>query len=270
MDKKKLAIIGTGNMGLSIIHGIINSELYDKDEIVALEKNLDIQQQIEKSLGISFVSSLEELSNSEIILLAVKPQDIEEVSKSLSKYIFEKTLIISVAAGVTTNSLQKYLKNKAHVIRAMPNTAVSTRAGVSALCTGSYNTNNDLEKAKEIFESLGTTIVIKENMFDIISALSGSGPAYFFYIIEALVNFATKKGFDKKTSLKLVIETCNGAVKLLQKTQNSPRELLEKVTSPNGSTAKAIEIFDKEKINDIIESAIEGAIQHNIEMGTNK
>ncbi|MBT7461228.1 MAG: pyrroline-5-carboxylate reductase, partial [Waddliaceae bacterium] len=214
MSNKKIGIIGVGNMGLAIISGAISSGVFTKDDIIAFEKNEVRQKHIESTIGICFASSLQDLARCELILMAVKPQDLEDVSKSLSEYILPETLVVSVAGGVTTETLQKYLSGKGHIIRVMPNTPVSVCSGVSALCIGDRCTEEDIKKTQKLFQSLGTTLVIKEDMFDAISALSGSGPAYFFYMIEALAASAIQRGFDEKTALNLVIETCYGAIKL--------------------------------------------------------
>jgi pyrroline-5-carboxylate reductase len=264
---KKIGVIGTGNMGSAIIYGALKSKVFTKNDILAYEINKDLQSHIEDSTGIQFTSYLKDLAHCDLIVIAVKPQDIKDLLNILGKYINEDSLIVSIAAGVALSSLKTHLNNKGHIIRAMPNTPVSICVGVTAICIDEKCSNIDISQVENLFNSLGTTIQIKENMFDSISALSGSGPAYFFYIIEALVKVAIQEGFDEKTALKLMIQTCSGAIKLLQSTDKSPEELLQKVMSPKGSTAEAIKIFEKEHMPQIIKNAIKSAIQRNKELG---
>lgn len=267
VEDKKLGIIGVGNMGSAIICGALNSGIFTKNEICAFEQNEERKLHIKETLGVEFVSSLGEISCCDSIIIAVKPKDTEKLLRELSGYIQPDTLIVSIVAGITIETLQKHLSNKGHVIRVMPNTPVFICSGVSALCLGENCNNEDLEAVQKIFRSLGTTILIKEDMFDVISALSGSGPAYFFYVIEALVASAVQRGFDENTALNLVLKTCEGASKLLETTRKPLKDLRQEVTSPGGSTAKAIDLFAKKGLPDIIDKAIEAAIQRNKEMG---
>lgn len=257
-------------MGSAIIYGVLKSKVFTKNDILAYEINKDLQSHIENSTNIQFTSSLKEISSCHLIVIAVKPQDIQDLLEKLREYIHPTSLIVSIAAGITLNSLKTHLNNKGHIIRVMPNTPVSICEGVTAICMDEKCSDTDILQVKNLFNSLGTTIQIKEEMFDSISALSGSGPAYFFYIIEALVKITIQEGFDKKTALKLITQTSSGAIKLLQSTNSSPEELLQKVMSSKGSTAEAIKVFEKEHMSQIIKNAITAAIQRNKEMGATK
>jgi len=267
MSDKKIGVLGAGNMGSAIILGALNSGAFNKDEIIAFDRNEAKRRSVAEATGIVFTSSLRALAGCGLILIAVKPKDLKDILKDLSESISSETLIVSVAVGVTTRTLQDYLDGKGHVIRVMPNTPVSISSGVSALCTGIGCTDKDLEKVKELFKPLGMTIMIEESMFDAVSALSGSGPAYFLYIIEAMAAKAVSHGFDEKTALNIVMETCNGAVQLLKSTGKSAQELRREVTSPGGSTAEAIKIFEKANVSNIINDAVDAAIQRSKYMG---
>jgi len=263
----KIGIIGVGNMGLSIIQGALAYKVFTAKDFLALSRNKAKQAQVEKLTGIDFAKSIQEIANCEQIVIATKPQDIAETLTLLEKYINESSLIVSVAAGITLKRLKQYLKGKGNIIRVMPNTPIAIGRGVSALAIGDSCHEKEIALVQKLFSSMGMTLIVKEEIFDTISALSGSGPAYLFYFIESFIAAAVSEGLEKKAAYDLVISTCSGAMQLLKNSDHDVSFLRKKVTSPQGSTAEAIKVFDEEKLFEITHKAVKAAILRNREMG---
>jgi pyrroline-5-carboxylate reductase len=263
----KIGIIGIGNMGLAIIQGALCSKVFSPKDFLAYARNITRQTQVENLTGIDFAISLKEIASCEQIVLATKPHDIPEVLSLLKKHIAENRLIVSVAAGVTLESLKQHLGGKGHIIRVMPNTPIAICQGVSALAIGENCQKKDIDMVQKLFSALGTTLIVKEDVFDAVSALSGSGPAYFFYFIEALIDSAVKEGLEEREASDLIIGTCNGAIQLLKNSTHRVSTLRKMVTSPQGSTAEAIKVFDDSNVFEIVHKAVKAAISRNKKMG---
>ncbi len=194
---------------------------------------------------------------SDIIILAVKPQDIGEVLKEIKPYVKEK-LIISIAAGVTTFSIEKALPG-ARVIRVMPNMPAMVGKGISAISCGRFATRRDLKITFRIFSNLGEIIEVKEKMMDAVTAVSGSGPAYYFLFTYLLAKAAEASGLKKSIALKLARATFIGAAEVIRSRKLSMEELVKKVASKGGTTEAALKVFKQEKLEAIIKKAVKHA-----------
>ncbi|MFA6118994.1 MAG: pyrroline-5-carboxylate reductase [Parachlamydiales bacterium] len=264
---RKIGLIGIGNMGLAMVRGALFSKVFTSNDFLAYSRNLIRQREVKDLTGIDFTKSLQEIANCKQIIIATKPQDIAEVLNLLEKHITNNSLIVSIAAGVTLKSLKKYLKGKGHIIRVMPNTPIEICQGVSALAIGEECNEKDICLVKSFFSAMGKTFIVKEDFFDIVSALFGSGPAYFFYFIESMIDAAVKEGLDKKVACDMVIGTFDGAMQLLKNSIQDVSSLRKMVTSPKGSTFEAIKVFDKSSFFEIIHNAVKAAISRNKELG---
>ena len=191
----------------------------------------------------------------------MKPHIVETVITDLTEKIsHSKTLVLSIAAGITIQNIESWSRPDIPIIRAMPNTPSLVKAGITALCANSYVTLNQKKKAESIMSAGGTVLWLEdEKLMNIITAISGSGPAYFFYFMESLVQAAILEGIDEKLAKKLVLETTIGAAQLASETQESLSILREKVTSRGGTTEAAIEVFEAYDVNEVIKKAVSAA-----------
>lgn len=263
----KIGIIGVGNMGLAIIQGALRSQVFSAKDVLAYSRNSTRQTLVKNLTGIDFAKSLQEIAHCAQIVIATKPQDIAPVLELLAKHIKENSLIVSIAAGVTLKRLKQYLRGRGHIVRVMPNTPVAICQGVSALAIGDRCLEEDIAQVQKLFSALGRTFIVQEAIFDTVSALSGSGPAYLFYLIEAMIDAAVKEGLEEGVACDLVISTCNGAMQLVNNSDQGVSALRKTVTSPQGSTAEAIKVFDENNVFAIIHRAIKSAILRNKELG---
>ena len=203
------------------------------------------------------IGRLVQISN--IIILAVKPQDIEEVLKELRKVIKNDQFVISIAAGMTTNFIERSLGKKIPVVRTMPNMPALISQGITAVAAGRYAQKADIDLTCKIFDTLGKTVVVEEELIDAITAVSGSGPAYVFLLMECMIKAAESLGLKKELAADLVKTTFAGSVNLLLKKNIEPEELRMKVTSKGGTTQAALDVFMNKKIDEIIRKALVAA-----------
>jgi pyrroline-5-carboxylate reductase len=245
--KNKIGIIGCGNMGSAIMSQNRGLLVFDKDP-----KKIKTAKKYYKARGAFDILDLIKKSN--VVILAVKPQDINIILREI-RSAYQKQLIISIAAGITT----KYIEDKisgARVIRVMPNIAAQVKSGISAICKGRFAINSDLTIAKSIFNKIGKVVRVKEKDIDAFTAIAGSGPAYFFYFIEALSDAGKRLGFQERQMANFVIEVAKGSIKLLVESKLSARELREKVTSRGGTTEAALNVFKHDRFNQIVREAV--------------
>jgi pyrroline-5-carboxylate reductase len=263
---KKIGIIGLGNMGSAILNGLISSRAVGKAALIGFDKEPARRAGARKKYSIPISRSVSELvTHCDIVIIAVKPQNIGEVLKEISFY-GKGRLYISIAAGITTRRIEKALGGKPRVIRVMPNTPALVGEGISALCKGRYASKSDLKTADEIFSSVGEAVELNEKYFDLVTALSGSGPAYFFYLKEALIGAAVRLGMDNKTAKKLVLQTALGSARLLLESGHEHGLLRQHVTSKGGTTERAIAVFEKAKIKETVARAVRAAARRSKEL----
>ena len=204
--------------------------------------------------------SISELARiSGVIIVAVKPQDIDEVLSELSRVLTKDKVVISIAAGITTAFIERSLKGKPRVIRTMPNMPALIGQGITAVAKGRFARPGDAALACRIFGHLGETVVVKETLLDAVTAVSGSGPAYVFLFIECLIKAAVSLGLKKDLAADLIKATFAGSVNLLLKENIDPAALRAKVTSKGGTTHAALKVFMDRKIDEIIEQALKAA-----------
>lgn len=247
MKNKTIGIIGCGNMGTAIIRQNPSLVVFDrdKDKVAALKKRYKIKEAFDIQ---------ELIKTSGVIIIAVKPQDIDEVIDAI-KPIIDKQLLLSIVAGITTKYIEKRIGTQVRLVRVMPNIAAQVRSGISALTKGRFAKKNDLLIAEKIFAKLGKTVIVNENYIDAFTAIAGSGPAYVFYFIESLSEAGKELGFSEKEAVGFVKEVFKGSIKLLEESALTARELREKVTSEGGTTEAALKVFEHERFNDIVKKA---------------
>lgn len=267
MDKT-IAFIGAGKMATAIIKGLLGSSLFDKNHIIASEPNKDYAHKIEQELGIKMVhNNREAAAQADIILLAVKPFVVKDVLTEIEDRIDDSKLIITIAAGISTNRVEEILEKTARVVKVMPNTPALLGEGMSAVCKGLHASDDDFECVKEIFSKVGKVISAKEDDIDAITGVSGSGPAFYYYIINQIAKAGEKLGLDYKTALTLSAQTALGAARMVLETGVEPQQLIANVTTPGGTTAEGNKVLQESNIAEILFETVDKTAQKSELMG---
>ncbi|URQ68110.1 pyrroline-5-carboxylate reductase [SAR86 cluster bacterium] len=266
--KETIGFIGAGNMATALISGLINSD-QSASKIIASSPEQEHLEKLSKDFGIKTTNNnLEIVDNSDIVILAVKPNIVQAVIDEIKDVATDKDiLIISIAAGVKIEKIESQLGSPMRVIRAMPNTPASIMEGVTAICANSNAQSNDIENAKLLFECVGKITHINEKDIDIFTALIGSGPAYIFYLIESLLDSSKNLHLPEQEKKDLLASMISGAANLVLNSDESPNVLRKKVTSPGGVTQTAIEEFETEGLKEILSKSMIAAEKKSIELG---
>ncbi|MBU6459527.1 MAG: pyrroline-5-carboxylate reductase [Proteobacteria bacterium] len=261
-----LSVIGGGNMARALIGGLIDTG-WPAEHILVTTRSPESRAKLLRDLGIRELSSLSEIHRSDLILLAVKPQQLFDVAKEIQPYLSGQ-LILSVAAGISTSLLRKWLNGYSRIIRAMPNTPARIHAGMSGLFATPETSESDRILAQNIFTAIGRIVWLeKEDDMNALTALSGSGPAYVFYMMEALIEAGIAEGLTTEISTALTLATFDGASRLAMASQEEVNELRTKVTSKGGTTEKALEIMIRANIKHILHQAVSAAAHRSREIG---
>lgn len=256
-----ICFIGAGNMAQSLIGGLIASG-YDKQNIIATDPTAEQRDLVTQIFGIQcFADNSEAINKADIVVLAVKPQIFKHVSKTLQTSIKQKKpLVISVAAGIRTNDINSWLGGNNSIVRTMPNTPALIQTGASGLYANDAVSEEQCSQAEHIMRAAGITVWVKEeSQLDVVTALSGSGPAYYFMFMEAMEKTATELGLDAQTAHLLTIQTALGAAKMALESHQDCQTLRQNVTSPNGTTERAIQSFEKSGLPNMVEKAMKAA-----------
>lgn len=255
-------------MAQAIACAVINAKLFKPEQLLAYDPAAERQQLFTEQLQIPMARDNAELAQrARTIILAVKPQQVPDVLDQLSAQLSPDHLVISIAAGISTSFIQQRLNKPIPVIRTMPNTPLMVNAGVTALCKGTEATDEHLAQASEIFAAAGQVVLLEEKLIDAVTAISGSGPAYFFYLAEAMIQAGLDLGIDKPTAAKLAAMTCFGAGKMMLQSSDPPEQLRAKVTSPGGTTAAAIDTLEALGAKQAWISAINAAQRRSRQLG---
>ncbi len=266
---KEVGIIGGGNMGEVLVSGLITGNLVHAEHITVSDVDMERRIYLTKKYGIATTENNEEaLTGADIVILAVKPQSMGEVVAGISNSIDESQLVISIAAGISTKFIEDYLGKGIHVIRVMPNTPALIGEGAAAIAGGKHVTAEELGIAQQIFDSIGISVTVKEDLIDAVTGLSGSGPAYVFTIIEALSDGGVNMGLARDTSLKLAAQTLLGAAKLCIESGKHPAQLKDMVTSPGGTTIAGLKALEDGKLRSTLMTAVEVATRRSKELGS--
>ncbi|MCD6220830.1 pyrroline-5-carboxylate reductase [bacterium] len=252
----KIGIIGFGNMGRALAEGIISDKKFTFDDVVVSDKNKK-KISIAKKKGFKTAGNKEVAKESDVIILSVKPSFIEEVIEEINPVLDNRKLLISIAAGVKIKSIENRLKRKTPVIRVMPNLNVKVKMGIIVYCKGKYAKDKKYDLIfNETFSSLGIVMKMPEDKFDTITAISGSGPGFIFYIADVLEKICEKKEIESKKAVALVKGLFYGSGKMLFESEKTPQELKNMVCSPKGTTIAGIEVFEKINFPKIFEKVV--------------
>jgi len=256
----EIGVLGSGNAAEGIVHGILRNSVLLDDRMIASDPHEARRKVFADRFHITVTDDNRRLvENSYIVILAVKPQQFASVCEGIADLMHEDHLIVSIMAGVSTKTIESaFPKGNVRVIRAMPNLPIHVGAGMAGVCKGTYAQEVDLLRAQRIFEAGGRCIVIEdEARMDAVTAISGSGPAYFYYFVEALTEAGTKAGLTQAQSEILAKQTCLGAARMMIESGEPPGDLRTKVTSPGGTTQAALEAMQGANVFDHI---VEGVL----------
>jgi pyrroline-5-carboxylate reductase len=245
--QKKIAVLGCGKMGTILLESFLERKLITAQEAIATVQHGERSQELSHELGGVLVSTDNRaaVAGSEIVLLCVKPQVLGQLLEEIAPAVAPSTLVISIAASTTTSFIQQKLGKNIPVVRAMPNTPAMVGAAMTAVCAGPAATATHLETAKHLFESVGRALVVDEKYMDAITALSASGPAFAFVILEALAEAGVKVGLPREMATTLIAQTLFGSAKLALETGHHPALLKDAVTTPAGCTIEGLMELEK-------------------------
>ena len=260
-DGMTLGVVGAGVMGQTLIRGLLSSGLVSRERLWAGDKSSALCESAAQELGIPVETDYQSrLATADLILICVKPADAPVVLSTIRNAgLRRETLLISILAGVATDRLEALLGTENPVVRAMPNTPCIVGEGMTVVCRGRYADKSDLERATQIFEAVGKCDPIDEVHFNAITALSGSGPAYQFLIMEAFADAGVRVGLPRELALKLVAQTALGAARMVLSTGRHPASLRDDVTTPAGCTIAGLLMLEDGRIRSVLARAVEEA-----------
>ena len=268
MSTVQLGFIGAGNMAEALARGILGARLLEAGQMIASDPDQGRRDLFEDELKIPTTSDNRAvIEQAHVIVIAVKPQVFDKALAPLGSLFGPKKLLISICAGLSTRHIEETVADGTRVVRAMPNTPMLAGRGMSAVCAGKNARPADVAKAQRLLGAAGKVIRVPEDLMDAVTAVSGSGPAYFFYLTELLAAAGVKVGLSEDDARLLARVTFEGAAKLLAESAEGPHELRRRVTSPGGTTEAAIKTFDALGLAKIVSAAVEAARDRGRELG---
>jgi pyrroline-5-carboxylate reductase len=271
LSGKRIAFVGAGNMAEALIKGLVASEKVLATNIIASGRRGERVQKIAQRYGIVAATDNKHcVKDASIVVLAVKPQVLAGVLDGIAEQVHADALVISVAAGVTTGTIEAHLKPGTRVVRSMPNTAAKVGRSATAIAAGAHAGEEDLDVARAIFEMVGRVVVVDEVHLDAVTGLSGSGPAYIFLIIEALADAGVKVGLSREIALQLAAQTLLGSAHMLLETGEHPGALKDQVTSPGGTAIAGLHTLEAGGLRTTLINAVEAATRRAKELGDAK
>ena len=266
---KKIAFIGAGSMAEAIISGLVAKEVVDPGNISVINRsNEERLNYLKEEYGINPVRTPEELlKGAHMAVLAVKPKDILSTMQTIKQSIEENTLFLSVVAGVDTESLEGIAGKPIAIIRAMPNTSAAVGKSATALAANAHTCDAQLQSAVSLFETIGSVTIVEEEQLDAVTGLSGSGPAYIYYLVEALEKSAESIGLEPDAAKQLILQTLSGAAEMLQRSPKTPAVLRKEVTSPGGTTEAGLKALEAHHVQEAFITCVQEATAQSKRMG---
>lgn len=261
-----IAVLGAGKIGEALLSGLLTGGRR-VDDLMFTERHPERAAELTARYGVRAVDVATAAKEAAVVVVAVKPQDIEPLLDELAPYADQNTLVVSLCAGLPTALYQRRLADGVPVVRVMPNTPMIVGEAMSAISPGRHATNDHLDTVEELLSVVGMVVRVPESQQDAVTALSGSGPAYFFYLVEAMIDAGILLGLPRAVAEKLIIQSAVGAAAMLAKTGEHPVILREAVTSPAGTTIMAIRELEKHGVRAALLAAIEAARDRSQELG---
>ncbi len=262
-----LGFIGAGKMATALCRGIVGAALFQAAEIVASDPSNDQRKRFSEETGARTTPSNPEACRASTVILAVKPQVMREVLEEIGPLLEPDRLVVSIAAGISTAQIEAAAPEPIRVIRAMPNTPMRVAEGAAALCKGAHATDEDIARARRLFEPCALVLEVKEELMHAVTALSGSGPAYAFYVAEIMAKAGVDMGLSEGDAVALTNRTLLGAARMLTETGEPAAKLRKDVTSPGGTTEAALRSMEKNSVPDHVAQAILAACARSKELG---
>jgi pyrroline-5-carboxylate reductase len=266
---KRIFFLGAGSISEAIIKGLLETEAVAPRQItICNRQNAARLDHLHETYRVAVSAERrDDIAAADVVLIAVKPFDVAVALAPVSDAISAHQLVISVAAGVTTATIERRLAADVPVIRAMPNTSSFVQASATALCRGHHAGDSHLLLARHLFAAIGTVTTVEETAMDAVTGLAGTGPAYIYYVVEALLEGGIAAGLDEQICREMLLQTVAGAAKMLHATGHPPAELRRQVTSPNGTTMAGIGVLDEGAVKDTFRRAVLRATERAGELG---
>jgi pyrroline-5-carboxylate reductase len=266
-DPRRIAILGCGKIGEALLAGLLSTGWRRADEIVVTARRDERLAELAERHGVVATrSNAEAVSGAGVVVIAVKPQDFDVLLGEIGGLLSPEQVVVSIAAAVPTSTIERRLAEPVPVLRAMPNTPATVHEGVAGLCAGAHAGEEHLRAAEEVLTHVGSVVRVPELYMDAVTAVSGSGPAYFALLAEAMIEAGILLGLSREVSTELVVQTMLGTAKLLRDEKMHPVELREMVTSPGGTTIRAIHELEQAGVRAAFLNAIQAAMVRSREL----
>ncbi|GGF97490.1 pyrroline-5-carboxylate reductase [Paenibacillus abyssi] len=257
-------------MAEAIIAGMVKMQIVKPDSISATNRSNPVRlNQLADAHGIQADPALKYryIQEADILILAMKPKDIKNTVEEIGEYTTKDHVVVSVAAGIKTETISGLLGHEAPIVRTMPNTSALVGQSATGLCGGKTAQEEHIEVTSKIFESIGSVFRIPEENMDALTAVSGSGPAFFYYFVEAMLDGAKSVGLEEGLAKELVLQTMLGATSMLMQSGKEPSELREAICSPGGTTLAGLDVLQSHSLNDTVKACVEAATKRAVELG---
>jgi pyrroline-5-carboxylate reductase len=267
VEARRIAVLGAGKIGEALISGLVSSGWREPAELWATSRRQERVDELTERYGVrATTSNAEAVSGAAIVVVAVKPQDIEALLGEIGGLLAEEQTVLSIAAAIPTSLIEGHLLARVPVVRAMPNTPSTVHEGIAGIAGGAHAAETHLAAASEVLSHLGRVVRVPESQMDAVTAVSGSGPAYFALLAEAMIEAGILLGLSREISTQLVVQTMLGTAKQLRDTHTHPVELREMVTSPGGTTIAAIRVLEMAGVRAAFLNAIQAAMDRSREL----
>jgi pyrroline-5-carboxylate reductase len=267
VDERKVAILGGGKIGESLLSGLLSSAWREPGEVVVTGRREERLQELAERHGVATTTANDDaIADARLVVIAVKPQDLDALLTEIGERLVPEQTVLSVAAAIPTSAIERRLRANVPVVRAMPNAPATVHEGIAGICAGAYAQEEHMALAEEALSHLGAVVRVAEPYMDAVTAVSGSGPAYFALLAEAMIEAGILLGLGRETSTQLVVQTMLGTAKLLRDEKVHPVELREAVTSPGGTTIQAIRELEQAGVRAAFLNAIQAAMERSREL----
>ncbi len=271
VDERRIAILGAGTIGESLLRGLLSGGWRRPDELVATLRDEQRAAELAQRHGVrASTSNTEAVSGAALVVIAVKPQDFDALLGEIGGVLTPDQTVLSVAAAIPTAAIESQITPGVPVVRAMPNRPATVHEGIAGICAGAHAGDEHLKLAEEALSHLGAVVQVPERYMDAVTAVSGSGPAYFALLAEAMIEAGILLGLSREVSTQLVVQTMLGTARLLRDEQIHPVELREQVTSPGGTTIRAIRELERAGVRAAFLNAIQAAMERSRELAEGK
>ena len=267
VNARRVVVLGAGTIGEALIAGLLSGGWREPSEIVATGRREERVDELREKLGVeATLSNADAVADAALIVIAVKPQDFDVLLEEIGAVVTPEQTVLSVAAAIPTVAIEERLPDGVPVVRAMPNAPATVHEGIAGMCAGAHADEPNLALAEEALEHLGAVVRVPEPYMDAVTAVSGSGPAYFALLAEAMIEAGILLGLGRDVSTQLVVQTMFGTAKLLRDEHMHPVELREKVTSPGGTTIRAVLELEQAGVRAAFLNAIQAAMDRSREL----